>query len=503
MERGRRMRDRRKGCVRTGVAACALLVPEPASAQPDSALAVLAAPDVVGWAGASVVLILSAAAVFAILTSRRLDGSSLFNRLFVVVATSSGFFSAVSSAIGFQLITGQETEDFFRNSLLPPAFGVFVFFLAVAIWVGGAELVRERDWFRGLGRGFIADMAFFLERCIKLFIVIPILAVILLFVSTWTTVVGIAGVDAVRHTYNFEIDRLQAECAGVTAYRQKDFLFREDLRLSVRDVRRVAESERASGSQSGAAGRGAVTDYFIGVADWLSGLESSVDAIIGGDDPTGVSPYTPDICSSTIDGLRRALAENGFANYDLWAREFETRFDDFAIIVNRWRQDRRIERLLDQQIANFDRANPKPVALADGRLSVGQAQAIEDYAASVTDALKSLLRKQRLAKPPVPLASYVELNPERGLDIIAAIFRAEAPPPAEARVPRTAQQVAAEVIPGLSRITPRDAVLKNAKIFSDVWALGLAWDYAAYVLMLAYLFFPSAERASGRKDERR
>ncbi|HXI86897.1 MAG TPA: hypothetical protein VNH64_05530, partial [Parvularculaceae bacterium] len=67
-------------------------------------------------------------------------------------------------------------------------------------------------------------------------------------------------------------------------------------------------------------------------------------------------------------------------------------------------------------------------------------------------------------------------------------------------VSRTAAVVAAEFVPGLSTITPRDAVLKNANVFSDVWALAIAWDYAAYILMLAYLFFPSAERAAGHKD---
>ncbi|NWG71798.1 MAG: hypothetical protein HXY23_09360 [Parvularculaceae bacterium] len=455
-----------------------------------------------GFAGTAIVLLLMALLTGAILTSRKLDGSSLFNRLFVVVATTSGFFSAVSSAIGFQLIVGQESDDLFRNALLPPAFGVFVFFLAVAIWVGGAELVRERDWFRGMGRGLLSDMAFFLERCIKLFVVIPVLAIILFFVSTWTTVVGIAGVDAVRHTYNFEIARLQSECAKITAWRQKDFLFLEDLRLSVANAKAAARKERDSGAQSGSAGRGAVTDYIDGVADWYETLGKSVAAIIEGEDPSGVSPYDPDVCASTIDNLKRRLADDGFENYDAWAREFETGFENFAIVVNRWRQDRRIERLLDAQLAAFDRANPRPAADAEGRLSAGQRAAIERYAEDVTEALKSLLRKQRLSKPPVPEKSYAEIYPERGLDILPALLKPDplSAPPAEARVPRTAAVVAAESIPGLSIINPRDAVIKNAKIFSDVWALGLAWDYASYILMLAYLFFPSAERAAGRKD---
>jgi hypothetical protein len=67
-------------------------------------------------------------------------------------------------------------------------------------------------------------------------------------------------------------------------------------------------------------------------------------------------------------------------------------------------------------------------------------------------------------------------------------------------VSRTLSVVISETVPSLSTITPRDAVLKNANIFSDIWALAIAWDYAAYVLMLAYLFFPSAERAAGFKD---
>lgn len=452
------------------------------------------------FAGASIVLLLMGAVTRAILTSRRLTGSSLFNRLFVVVAVTAGFFSAVSSAIGFGLITGQESRDFFRNAVLPPAFGVFVFFLAVAIWVGGAELVRNRDWFRGQKRGALADILFFFERALKIFVIVPILAAVLFFVSTWTTVVGVAGVDAVRHTYNGELVRLQAECAGITAYRQKDFLFLDDLRQSVRDVRRVAESERRGGSQSGAAGAGAVTAYFAGVADWLTDLEESVVAIIIGDDPSGSSPYAPDICAETVDDMRRMLARDAFQNYRAWSRSFETRFNDFASVLNRWRHDRRIETFLDQQVSNFDRANPRPVSGASGRVTGAQRRAIDQYADDVESALSTLVRRQKLAKPPIPLKSAAEMSPERGLEIFAAWLAPPKPVEEEGRVSRTAAVVAAEFVPGLSTITPRDAVLKNANIFSDVWALAIAWDYAAYVLMLAFLFFPSAERAAGYKD---
>jgi hypothetical protein len=75
------------------------------------------------------------------------------------------------------------------------------------------------------------------------------------------------------------------------------------------------------------------------------------------------------------------------------------------------------------------------------------------------------------------------------------------PPPEEPEtVSRRQSVVDAEFVPGLSAMTPRDAVLKHANIFSDVWALALSWDYAPYILMLAFLFFPSAERAAGFKD---
>ena len=446
--------------------------------------------------GAAIILALIGVLSIAILTTRRLQGSSLFNRLFVIVAVTAGVFSAISSAIGFSLITSQESDDFFRNALLPPAFGAFVFFLSVAIWVGGAELVRQRDWFRG-GHGFLGDALFFVERAIKLFIVIPALAIILFFVSTWTTVVGIGGADAVRHTYSFEIERLAKECAGVTAYRQRDFLFLEDLRLSVEDVTRVADSERSGGAYTGASGAGAVTDYFIGIADWYRGLETSVAAIITAPDPSGVDPYDADVCTRTTEILSRLLSNDAFENYDLWAREFETAFNDFAITLNRWRQDRRIETLLDQQRASFERANPKPVG---ARISSRQRAAIDRYAEEVDDALKRLIRKQRSVKPPAPLASAAELSPARGLQIFAEWINEPAPTPEPERISRTRAVVASEVIPGLSTITPRDAVLKHASIFSDIWVLALSWDYAPYILMLAYLFFPSAERAAGYKD---
>jgi len=450
-------------------------------------------------AAAAAVVVLMGAGVAAILTSRRLSGSSLFNRLFIVVASSAAFFSGVSSAIGFGLITSQETEDFFRNAVLPPAFGVFLFFLAVTIWVGGAEFVRHRDWFRGLGRGALGDAAFFIERSIKLLVIIPIFAVILFFVSTWTTVVGIGGVDAVRHTYNYEVRRLQAECAGITAHRQGDFLFREDLRLAVRDVARVARNEAERGTQTGAAGEGAVSDYFRGVAEWLGGLERSVAAIIEGEHPSGSDPYAPLVCARKAESLNDHLASNAFENYDRWAREFETEYNDFVTVLNRWRRDRRLERLLEQQLDSFDRANPKPF-----RATSAQRAAIDQYADQLTSALDSLLRSQKLAKPPPPLPSAAELSPERGLAIFTAWRKPDALilPQEEERVSRTARIVyEEEAVPPLSAISPRDAVLKNANIFSDIWALAFAWDYASYILMLAYLFFPSAERAAAFKDD--
>lgn len=443
------------------------------------------------------VIIVMSVLVISILTSKRLKGSSLFNRLFIVVAISSGFFSAVSSAIGFSLITSQENADFLRNTILPPAFGFFVFFLAVAIWVGGAELVRQRDWFRGVGKGFAGDMAFFLERCLKLFVVIPILAVILFFVSTWTTVVGIGGVDAVRYTYTYELDRVQRECAGITSYRQKDFLFLQDLKLSVNDLTRVARNERLTGAQSGSAGDGAVSDYFDGLAEWYETLGENVDTIITGDDPSGADPYDSEICAARIEEMKTMLARNAHDNYDLWAREFESAFNDFSSILNRWRQDRRIENLLDTQLDNFYRANPKPNS---ARMTNAQRSAIDRYADEVESALKSLVRSQKLAKPPVPIEAYAEVYPARGLEIFNEVFFPVEEDVSDERVSRTLAVVKAESIPGLSTMTPRDAVLKNAPVFSDIWALAIAWDYAAYVLMLAFLFFPSAERAAGFKD---
>lgn len=471
----------------------AALTPAPAySASPDffSGASGLAA-------GSAIVLAVLGAITFLILTSARLSGSSLFNRLFIVVATTSAFFSAVSSAVGFSLITSQESPDFFRNSILPPAFGVFVFFLAVAIWIGGAELVRHRDWFRGLGRGPVATTLHFIERSLKIFIVIPILSLILFVVSTWTTTVGIAGVDAVRLTYSGEIDRLQSECAGIVAWRQKDFAALTDLKQSVRDTENAARREREGGFQTGSAGRGAVTDYIEGVAEWYASVETSAAFILEADDPAGLSPFAPNICSEQSDTLRSLLAADAYANYDQWSGAFEKTFDDFAIVLNRWRQDHRIENYLQSQLDAFDRANPKPVA----GLSPAQARAIDAFSEQVTGSLKKFISAQKRSKPEPPIPSAAEKSPERGLDIIRTLIRppAEKTDEKEERVSRTAAVVAAERIPALSTITPRDAVLKHAKIFSDVWALAIAWDYASYVLMLAFLFFPSAERAAGRK----
>ncbi|MBI1366084.1 MAG: hypothetical protein GC153_09045 [Alphaproteobacteria bacterium] len=486
-----------------GIAAAACITPTIACASPlvevERAARSLSGGAVPALAGAAIVVALMGLVTGSILTSRRMAGSSLFNRLFVVVAVTAGFFSAVSSAIGYSLITAQESQDFFRNNVLPPAFGVFVFFLAVAIWVGGAELVRERDWFRGVRKGLLADLLFFVERAIKLFVVIPILALILFFVSTWTTVVGIGGVDAVRYTYTFELARLQSECDGITAYRQKDKLFLEDLKQSVRNVRRTADSERIGGTQSGAAGAGAVAAYYSRVALWLDELQKSVETMINGPDPSGVSPYTPEICSATIAKMKTDLAGDAFSNYDAWQRKFETEFNDFAGVLNQWRHDQRIVVYLDGQLDNFDVANPRPVRDVEGRLSDGQSRAINQYAEEVKSGLETLVRRQKLAKPPPPLKSAAELSPARGLNIFLSWFR-KPQPVKEESVSRTAAVVAAEFVPGLSTITPRDAVLKNANIFSDVWALAIAWDYAAYILMLAYLFFPSAERAAGYKD---
>ncbi|MEM8937472.1 MAG: hypothetical protein AAGC77_13820 [Pseudomonadota bacterium] len=452
-----------------------------------------------GLAGLAIVLVVMGVIAAAVMTSSRLKGSSLFNRLFVIVAMAAGFFSAVSSAMGFGLITSQESDDFFRNSILPPAFGVFVFFLAVAIWVGGAELVRHRDWFRGIGKGPLGDALFFLERAVKLLVVIPAMAVILFFVSTWTTVVGVGGVDAVRHTYDYEIERLQADCAGITAYRQKDYLFAQDLSLAVSDVLRVAEGERTGGAQSGAAGAGAVVSYYAAIADWLRSLERSVTDIIEspllGDSD---SPYDPEVCANTSAALKELLSRNAFENYDLWAREFQTEFNEFTGTLNRWRHDKRIEQLLEQQSDAFARANPKPMG---ARISNAQSNAIDRYAEDVEAALGSLLRSQKATKPPPPQKSAAELSPARGLQIFVDWVEPPEPIAEPERISRAQAVVDAEFVAPLSTISPRDAVLKHANIFSDIWALAISWDYAAYVLMFAFLFFPSAERAAGFKDE--
>jgi hypothetical protein len=451
--------------------------------------------------GTGVVTVLMALVAFAILSSRRLDGSSLFNRLFIVVAATSSFFSAVSSAIGFSLITSQESDDFFRNALLPPAFGFFVFFLAVAIWIGGAELVRHRDWFRNMEEGPLATALHFAERCVKIFIVVPLLSVILFFVSTWTTVVGIGGVDAVRYAYAGELLRLQTECARLSQWRQRDLLFLEDLRLSVAGAENAARRERDGGFQTGSAGRGAVTDYIAGVADWYRDVAESVSGTLSAPDPSGLDPYDPETCPAALQSLRGKLSADAYSNYDAWARDFEASFDDLAAALNRWRQDRRIERLLEAQLAGFERTNPRPV----GAVSSAQSAAIDAYSKSVTDALRSFIRKQKSAKPPEPLASAAEKSPTRGLEIVADLLRAKPVDgdltAATKKRPRTAAVIENERIASLSTITPRDAVLKYAQPFSDVWALGIAWDYASYILMLAFLFFPSAERAAGRKDD--
>ena len=162
--------------------------------------------------------------------------------------------------------------------------------------------------------------------------------------------------------------------------------------------------------------------------------------------------------------MKQLLSANAYDNYDAWAREFETRFDDFVSVLNRWRHDRRIERLLEQQLASFDRANPMRA------LSAPQSRVVGRYSEDVKSALESLLRKQKLAKPPIPIESAAEASPERGLEIFTAMFETEEQKAEEEekRVSRTASVVAEEFVPGLSTITPRDAVLQNASIFSAV-----------------------------------
>lgn len=469
----------------------------PAAARADDAL--LAGQSAASLAlGSALVVAVMGAMVGAIMLSSRLAGSSLFNRLFIVVAAASMFFSAVSSAIGFALITAQETSDFFRNAILPPAFGVFVFFLGCAVWIGGAELVRNRDWFRKIGEGPVATLLHFVERALKIFIIIPVLASILFVVSTWTTVVGIAGVDAVRHTYAYELERLQSECAMIVGFRQRDKAVLADLSLSVRTTKAAALRERENGFQSGSTGAGPVSSYIEGVAIWYETVEGGARAIIEGADPAGASPFEPDICAEAIDPMRAHLATDAYANYDAWAGKFAADYNGFATVLNRWRQDRRVATLLESQLDAFERANPRP----QGGITPAQSRAINQYAGDVKSALAKFVRAQKLAKPAPPIASAAELSPARGLDILSEVFAApQQGAGARAKKPsRTAEIVAAERIPPLSEITPRDAVLKNAKIFSDVWALGIAWDYASYILMLAFLFFPSAERAARAKD---
>ncbi|MBY0423771.1 MAG: hypothetical protein K2Q06_15815, partial [Parvularculaceae bacterium] len=138
-------------------------------------------------------------------------------------------------------------------------------------------------------------------------------------------------------------------------------------------------------------------------------------------------------------------------------------------------------------------------------LSRAQREAIRRFDADVRKSLKDLLgdMRERRNFPPKPLPSAAELEPERGLAAAAKWFRPKAEEVKAAKPkPRTIAAVEAERIAPLSTISPRDAVILHADVFSDVWALGIAWDYAAYLLMLAYLLFPSAERAAGWKDRR-
>ncbi len=100
----------------------------------------------------------------------------------------------------------------------------------------------------------------------------------------------------------------------------------------------------------------------------------------------------------------------------------------------------------------------------------------------------------------MPIKSAAEISPARGLEIFREIFNPPAPVEEPEKISRAQSVVDAEYVPALSTISPRDAVLKHANIFSDVWALSISWDFAPYILMLAFLFFPSAERAAGYKD---
>ena len=134
---------------------------------------------------------------------------------------------------------------------------------------------------------------------------------------------------------------------------------------------------------------------------------------------------------------------------------------------------------------------------------MGSEMCIRDsgYADIVKAALKSLIRKQRSRKPPVPLPSASEESPERGLEILTSLLFEDPEPEMEKKKKsRSLAVVQEEKVAELSVMTPRDAVLKNFNIFSDVWVLALSWDYASYILLFAYLFFPSAERRASHKD---
>ena len=64
----------------------------PAGAQDSLNISVTDLPAI---AAVGVVIVIMSVLVGSILTSSRLRGSSLFNRLFIVVAVSSGFFSGL------------------------------------------------------------------------------------------------------------------------------------------------------------------------------------------------------------------------------------------------------------------------------------------------------------------------------------------------------------------------------------------------------------------------
>lgn len=406
---------------------------------------------------ALVAALFPASAIARYLGEQSVLGYSLFHSFFSIVALISAGFSALTSFLGVRIIFESETESLFSSFILPFGLSLFIFVYALALWIGGSDLVRRQYWAE---RGFGA----FLERLLK-WLILALPGIGLFVLSTWTSALGLGGRDAIRIHYTAEVARLLADCEATAQFRAREDDFLANLEITVKQLRELSAQERERGVISGVAGAGDVVNYVERLSAWLALITQEASGLRDGGELAAM-------CEKSGDSLLKELGKIGGTAFKPWERRFIDRFDTLRTEINEARTKGSPIGFVGEQVAAMETKVVRP-ELGPSPTAQSLRAAIDRYAERVHTALSALISKYG-ASPPAPL-------PPTAVWGVGDLFDADG---------TSTEGQSASTVPGLAVISARGAIWQYGDALFDIWAFALVWDFASYLLMIVYILFP-------------